>query len=68
MNTHFPWYEMVQNEEIGRGKSLPLEYLQNFSKQKGKRLRLLPSCRDYLSQSFARFYMHVVLPQGLSIP
>lgn len=54
--------------DLGSVFSLPLEYLQNFSKQKGKRLRLLPPYRDYLSQSFARFFMRVGLPQDLSIP
>jgi hypothetical protein len=54
--------------DLGSVFSLPLEYLQIFSKQKGKRLRLLPPYRDYLSQSFARFFMRVGLPQNLHIP
>ena len=42
--------------------SLPLDFLRNYAKSTGDRLRLLPPYREHLSQAFARFFMRVGLP------
>lgn len=42
--------------------SVPLDFLIEFAKKQGKRLRLLPPYRERLSQDFARFFMRVGLP------
>lgn len=42
--------------------------LQNLAFSLKERLRLLPPYREHLSQSFARYFMRVGLPQDLKIP
>lgn len=42
--------------------SVPFQFLSDFAKNNGKRLRLLPPYREHLSQAFARFFMRVGLP------
>ncbi len=39
-----------------------LAFLVGLSQKRGDRLRLLPPCREHLSQAFARFFMRVGLP------
>jgi hypothetical protein len=47
--------------------TLPREFLEAFlADRKAPRLRLLPPYREHLSQSFARFFMRVGLPQSLA--
>jgi len=41
---------------------VPFDFLIDFVKKRGKRLRLLPPYREHLSQAFARFFMRVGLP------
>lgn len=42
-----------------------LEFVINFVKDQGKRLRLLSPYREHLSQAFARFFMRVGLPADI---
>lgn len=49
--------------------SLPLDFIDVFlSKSSVQRPRLLPPYREYLSQSFARYFMRVGLPIDLKLP
>lgn len=41
---------------------VPLDFIIDLAKDRGKRLRLLPPYREHLSQAFARFFMRVGLP------
>ncbi len=48
--------------------SVPIEFLEAWLRaQRKPRLRLLPPYREHLSQSFARFYMRVGLPQDITL-
>ena len=45
--------------------TVPRAFLEDLSAERGtKRLRLLPPYREHLSQSFARFFMRVGLPEN----
>jgi len=44
---------------------VPFDFLKDFVKKRGKRLRLLPPYREHLSQAFARFFMRVGLPSDI---
>lgn len=46
--------------------SIPRGFVEQFAANLGKRLRLLPPYREHLSQSFARYFMRVGLPQEVS--
>ena len=46
--------------------AVPLDFLIDMVRERGKRLRLLPSYREHLSQAFARFFMRVVLPLDIT--
>jgi len=54
--------------DFGRIFSLPRNFVMQFAANKGKRLRLCSPYREYLSQSFARFFMRVGLPQDIKLP
>jgi hypothetical protein len=54
--------------DFGRILSLPRNFVGQFAAGKGKRLRLRPPYREHLSQSFARFFMRVGLPQDVKLP
>jgi len=54
--------------DFGRIFSLPRNFVMQFAASKGKRLRLRPPYREHLSQSFARFFMRVGLPQDVILP
>jgi hypothetical protein len=54
--------------DFGRIFSLPRNFVMQFATSQGKRLRLLPPYREHLSQSFARFFMRVGLPQDIKLP
>jgi hypothetical protein len=45
--------------------SLPLGFMRGLATAQGNRLRLLPPYREHLSQSFARFFMRVGLPEDI---
>ena len=45
--------------------AIPVNFLFDFVKEKGKRVRLLPPYREHLSQAFARFFMRVGLPTDI---
>lgn len=45
---------------------VPLDFLIDLAKRRGKRMRLLPPYREHLSQGFARFFMRVGLPVDIS--
>ena len=42
--------------------SVPLDFILELARKRGRRLRLLPPYREHLSQAFARFFMRVGLP------
>jgi len=42
--------------------SVHFDFLVEFVKEKGDRIRLLSPYREHLSQAFARFFMRVGLP------
>jgi hypothetical protein len=49
--------------------TLPRWFLESVLSARGQpRLRLRPPYREHLSQSFARFFMRVGLPQSIAIP
>jgi hypothetical protein len=49
--------------------TLPRSFLDRLLAGRGRsRLRLRPPYREHLSQSFARFFMRVGLPQAISLP
>ena len=54
--------------DFGGILSLPRSFITQFAISQGKRLRLCPPYREYLSQSFARFFMRVGLPQDIRLP
>jgi len=54
--------------DFGRIFSLPRDFVQKIASSQGKRLRLCPPYREHLSQSFARFFMRVGLPQDIKLP
>ena len=54
--------------DFGRIFSLPRNFVMQFAASKGKRLRLRAPYREHLSQSFARFFMRVGLPQDIELP
>ncbi len=54
--------------DFGRIFSLPKSFVSQFAANQGKRLRLSPPYREHLSQSFARFFMRVGLPQDIKLP
>jgi hypothetical protein len=58
----------VRIVDFGRIFSLPKDFVKQFAAQRGSRLRLLPPYREHLSQSFARFFMRVGLPQDIELP
>lgn len=48
--------------------TLPRTFIENWLQQSGNnRLRLRPPYREHLSQSFARFFMRVGLPQPITL-
>jgi hypothetical protein len=54
--------------DFGRIFSLPRDFVGKIAASQGKRLRLSPPYREHLSQSFARFFMRVGLPQDIKLP
>jgi hypothetical protein len=44
---------------------ISLDFVINFVRDQGKRLRLLSPYREHLSQAFARFFMRVGLPADI---
>lgn len=47
--------------------TVPRLFLDELIERRGaRRLRLLPPYREHLSQSFARFFMRVRLPQNIT--
>ena len=54
---------------FGRVFTLPRNFLESFLRRRGQtRLRLRSPYREHLSQSFARFFMQVGLPQAIVLP
>jgi hypothetical protein len=58
----------VRVVDFGRIFCLPKAFVRQFAAGQGKRLRLCPPYREHLSQSFARFFMRVGLPQNIELP
>ncbi|MFZ5821930.1 MAG: hypothetical protein ACOYYJ_18730 [Chloroflexota bacterium] len=58
----------VRIVDFGRIFSLPRDFVRQLATERGKRLRLCPPYREHLSQSFARFFMRVGLPQDIELP
>jgi hypothetical protein len=58
----------VRLVDFGRIFGLPKPFVTQFAASQGKRLRLRSPYREYLSQSFARFFMRVGLPQDIKLP
>jgi hypothetical protein len=54
--------------DFGRIFCLPKAFVCQFAAGQGRRLRLCPPYREHLSQSFARFFMRVGLPQNIELP
>lgn len=54
--------------DFGRIFSLPKSFVSQFAASQGRRLRLRSPYREHLSQSFARFFMRVGLPQDIQLP
>ncbi|MEW5830554.1 MAG: hypothetical protein AB1846_16815, partial [Chloroflexota bacterium] len=44
---------------------IPYDMLVEISKERERRVRLLPPYREHLSQAFARFFMRVGLPTDI---
>ena len=45
--------------------TLPKDFVEEFTKRTGKRVRLLSPYKEHLSQAFARYFMRVGLPRPL---
>lgn len=45
--------------------TLPKKFIEELTNRKGERVRLLPPYKEHLSQSFARYFMRVGLPEPL---
>ncbi len=58
----------VRIVDFGRIFCLPKAFVRQFAAGQGQRLRLCPPYREHLSQSFARFFMRVGLPQNIELP
>ncbi len=58
----------VRIVDFGRIFSLPKSFVSQFAASQGRRLRLRSPYREHLSQSFARFFMRVGLPQDIQLP
>lgn len=54
--------------DFGRIFSIQRSFLHQLAGAQGKRLRLCPPYREHLSQSFARFFMRVGLPNNITLP
>jgi len=54
--------------DFGRVLSLPKSYLEDYARMAGRRLRLCPPYREHMSQTFARYFMRVGLPQDIELP
>jgi hypothetical protein len=54
--------------DFGRIFSMARAYLSQLALDQGKRLRLRPPYREHLSQSFARYFMRVGLPEDIKLP
>lgn len=48
--------------DLRRICTLSTETVRGVATNQGRRIRLLPPCREHLSQAFARFFMRVGLP------
>ena len=53
--------------DCGKVFSLPIAFVRSLAAYQGPRLRLLSPYREHLSQSFARFFMRVGLPQDIEL-
>jgi hypothetical protein len=47
--------------------TLPLEFLRNIAKQRGKRLRLKSPYREQLGQRFGNFFQRVAIPKAVQV-
>ncbi len=66
--SHLPEVPMgIRVVDFGRVFSLPKSYVCRHAESQGSRLRLSPPYREHLSQSFARFFMRVGLPQNIDL-
>jgi len=45
--------------------AVQLQFLVDFAKSNGRRLRLMPPYREYMSQAFGRFVMRIGLPEDI---
>jgi hypothetical protein len=67
--SNIPEVEMGKRiADFGRVFSLSKALLTKIAESQGRRLRLCPPYREHLSQSFARFFMRVGLPQEIKLP
>jgi len=62
-----PKTQSVHIVDFGQAYSMPYEYLRQFVHDHGERLRLNPPYREHLSQAYARYFMRVGLPQGITL-
>lgn len=63
-NDIFDDYQVVDFRNV---YGVQLELLKNLCRDQSHRVRLLPPYREHLSQSFARYFMRVGLPQDIVI-
>ena len=59
-----PDYQVVDFRNV---YGINFQLLQNIVQETGDRVRLLPPYREHLSQSFARYFMRVGLPQDIRV-
>lgn len=76
---HMPTYHMLQACDLapkqqgihivdfGAAYPLPYDYIKQFARAYGNRVRLNPPYREHLSQAYARYFMRVGLPQGITL-
>lgn len=61
--------ELVFNDflivDFGSTFGVHIDFLSEYIKEIGDRIRLLPPYREHLSQAFARFFMRVGLPSDI---
>jgi hypothetical protein len=67
LNKDHPHTEDYQVVDFRNVYGIQIDSLKNICNSFNKRMRLLPPYREHLSQSFARYFMRVGLPQDINV-
>ena len=67
LNKYDNCFEDYQVVDFRNVYGIHIDSLKNICSSLNKRIRLLPPYREHLSQSFARYFMRVGLPQDIKV-